>query len=372
MPAATDAPQVEALDVIVEALTELEADPSHGPRAFYDRLCAALCGLTTMERAGLLLYDEVRRLVVPAGSHGVPATLLDGVYGTLDETPVAQVALSEDRVVVLSGGLAGHVPARYAQLDGIETLTCTPVAAGGRWLGVIFADRGGASFELRGAERHTMWVVGRAAALAASARIATDIAAQARLLNARIELARDLHERVVQRLVGVSLALGSEADLDGALRARCGSELGRALEDLRLALARPLAPPSRAIGEPALRAQLDRLASSSQEPPLQLRWAARVDLPPAVERLVLSVLTEALHNARKHARPSEVTVSAGETGAALELVVENDGVSGRAVASGGGLGLRLARYEALEQGGMVEYGREGDDRWRVRLVIALA
>ena len=37
------------------------------------------------------------------------------------------------------------VPARYSNLPGIVKLTCTPVAAAGRWLGVIFADRDGAA-----------------------------------------------------------------------------------------------------------------------------------------------------------------------------------------------------------------------------------
>ena len=39
--------------------------------------------------------------------------------------------------------LAGHVPERYADLPGIAGIACTPVAAGGRWLGVIFAERNG-------------------------------------------------------------------------------------------------------------------------------------------------------------------------------------------------------------------------------------
>ena len=40
---------------------------------FYDRLCEALCSVATMQRAGLLLYDEARKLVVPVGSHGLDA-----------------------------------------------------------------------------------------------------------------------------------------------------------------------------------------------------------------------------------------------------------------------------------------------------------
>ena len=75
---------------------------------------------------------------------------------------------------------------------------------------MIFADRGGSRFELTDAERHALWTLGKTAALAASVRIATSQQGRARLLQARIDLAREIHERVVQRLFGVSLALGSE------------------------------------------------------------------------------------------------------------------------------------------------------------------
>src|SRR5205814_3261795 len=132
-------------------------------------------------------------LVVPLGSRGIDQTLLADVYGTLEETPIAQVALAEDRVVVASGELGRWVPERYARFGGVETLTCTPVSAGGRWLGVIFADRGGGHFTPTEPERHTMWTLGKTAALAASARIATSQQGRAPRPSARIAPARGLH-----------------------------------------------------------------------------------------------------------------------------------------------------------------------------------
>jgi hypothetical protein len=49
---------------------------------YYDRLCEAFCRLTSMRRAGLFLYDGHRKLVVPAGSHGVEPELLALFYGS--------------------------------------------------------------------------------------------------------------------------------------------------------------------------------------------------------------------------------------------------------------------------------------------------
>ena len=80
------------------------------------------------------------------GSFGVDPDLFQRIEGTLDETPIARRALEEDRVIEVSGGLAGHVPARYAELADTETITCTPISAARRWLGVIFADRDGEDF----------------------------------------------------------------------------------------------------------------------------------------------------------------------------------------------------------------------------------
>ena len=365
LPARTD-----ALDVIVELLTELDQEPGSGP-GFYDRLCAALCRVTDMERASLLLYDEARQLVVPVGSHGIEAGILEDIYGTLEETPIAQVALSEDRVVEVHGELERWVPERYARIGGVDTITCTPVSAGGRWLGVVFADRGGGHFTLAEDERHAMWTLGKTAALAASVRIATSQQGRARLLQARIDLAREIHERVVQRLFGVSLVLGSEGELSEEVRRRCAAEMQAALGDLRDALARPLAPPSLDTGA-TLREELARLGRHYKELPLELDWQAGVEVPEDVEPLAQSVLAEALRNADKHADPTRVRVRVGSTDGTFVLEVRNDGAKpGSRSSRGTGMGLRLAAAEALGRGALVEFGPEGADssEWRVRLVV---
>jgi len=51
------------------------------------------------------------------------------------------------------------------------------------------------------------------------------------------------------------------------------------------------------------------------------------------------------------------------------LEVRNDGVGSGA--RGAGMGLRLAAFEALQHGGVVEFGSPGPGQWRVRLVVPL-
>jgi signal transduction histidine kinase len=359
--------RTDALDVIVELLGALDGGGQTG-RDFYNRLCEACCRLGAMERAGILLYDDARQLVVIVGGHGLEPAPLSELYGTLEETPIAQLALSEDRVVEVTGDLERWVPERYARIGGIETLCCVPVSAAGRWLGVIFADRGGTRFELTDAERHDLWTLGKTAALAASVRIATSQQGRARLLQARIDLARELHERVIQRLFGVSLVLGSDHELSDEARQRCAAEVHGALADLREALSRPLAPPTLDTGA-TLRGELARLGRHYKDLPLELDWEDGVEVPDEIEPLAQSVLAEALRNAHKHAEPTSVRVRVCQIEGAFVLDVRNDGTRGGS-RGGTGMGLRLAAVEALQRGALVEFGRDGPE-WKVRLVVPL-
>jgi signal transduction histidine kinase len=360
--------EAKALDVIVGLVAELEDDFESTGTHFFDRLCEALCRLASLERAGLMLYDGARRLVVPVGSHGVDPDLLEQIYGTLEETPIAQVALAEDRVVEVSDDLERHVPPRYARFAGVTTLTCTPVSAAGRWLGVIFADRGGGHFSLTRDERQTMFAVGKAAALAASTRLGAAQQMRARELSARVELARELHERVVQRLFGVSLALGSDRSLTGSELRRCAAEIQDAIADMRTAVSRPGTPPPLDTGA-TLREELERMRRAYPQLPLSVDWEPGAEVPGSMEPLVQSVLAEALLNCEKHARASTVSVRVGSERDAFCLEVRNDGVLNADAAKGSRMGLRLAALEAIQKGGMVEFGPLGADEWRVRLVL---
>jgi signal transduction histidine kinase len=360
------APRAQAIDVFVALLSELAPQPHEEAFPFHDRLCEALLRLTSMERCGLFLYDPSRNWVRSVGSAGVDPSLLDGVGGRLGETPAAQVALRDDRVVETSEHLELAIPSRYARFAGITTLTTTPVSAAGHWFGVIFADRGGGRFTLTDIERHTMWTLGKLAALVESARIATRHQEQAQTLAERIDLAREIHDRVVQRLFGLSLVLEADHELTPAQRRRCGEEVSGALSDLRSALARPLAPQERET-DTTLRAELERLERDEADLPLRFAWQQGLELPASLEPLAQSVLAEAVRNVRKHARPTEVCVSVTADDGAIVLEVSNDGARGPR--RGAGMGLRLAGLEALQHGGVVEHGPEGEGRWRVRLAV---
>ncbi|HEX2706483.1 MAG TPA: GAF domain-containing protein [Solirubrobacterales bacterium] len=357
------APRAGTVEVLVGLLAELDAATESG--VFYDRVCRAVCSLTTMRRAALLLHDNTYRTVIPMGSHGVDPELVKRIEGTLDETPIARRALEEDRVVEVSGGLAEQVPPRYAELADTATITCTPISAARRWLGVIFADRDGEDFVLDDGERETMLTLGRLAALTASIEHSTEQRESERRLSERVELTRELHENAIQRLFGVALALGSKRGLSASERRRCQEELRSVVGDLRHALTRPVATPPRAH-QASLAQVLERLLE--RRPDLKLDWEDGVAVPPDLEPVAQSVLAEALRNADRHSEPSQIDIRVASDGDTFSLAVENDGAGDGKETKGGGLGLRLAALEALRYEGLVEFGAAAGGRWRVRLV----
>jgi len=359
--------RIDALEMFVDLLARVEEDGSS--EEFYGRLCEAACSLTSMERAVLFRYDETQRRVRAAGSHNIPLDVFAGTHLTVETAPIAREALVEDRVLDVVESLDLELPERYRSLLRDGLLVCTPIAASGRWTGVILSDRPG-STPLTDSERYLLWTIGKVAALATHARIATRNQELAKQLQERIDLAREVHEGVIQRLFGVLLVVSSDADLSPEARERVTVELQAGLRDLRRAMQRPLGRMSRETAT-TLQEEVERLREVHPELGIVLvDGSAEVGVPPPLEGLAQSVLIEAVRNAEKHARPTRVEVRLAQEDGAWVMEVCNDGVvADRRSATMSGMGLRLAAIEALQVGGLVEFGNREPGTWRVRLAV---
>ena len=343
-----------------------EIEETGESREFFDRVCEALCRLTSLERSVLLLYDPTRHLARAVGCHGIERSLIEQVEATLDEAPMVQRALAEDRVIAVSEDLEQHVPPRYARFAGINTVVCAPVAAAGHWFGVIFGDRGGgATFELDEAEERMMLTLGRLAAVAATVERSTRQQERARRLDERIALTREVHEQIIQRLFGLSLALGAERPLTREDRARCASELQGVLEQLRITMGRPLAPQESETKTTVA----ELLEQRGRRTALKVVWSPDTQVPSHLEPLAQSVVIEALRNADRHSDAQATTVRIGGSPEAFELEVLNDGV--RPAPGGAGLGLRILTLEALQHNGLLEFCPVGQSGWRVKLLVPI-
>ena len=356
--------RIDALEMFVDLLARVEEDGSSD--AFYGRLCEAACKLTSMERAVIFRYDEAQRRVRAAGTHNLPLEVFAGVHFTVESAPIARQALAEDRVLEVPETRGLELPEQYRDLLREGLLVCTPIAASGRWTGVILSDRAN-STPLSDSERYLLWTIGKVAALATHARIATRNQELARQLEERIDLAREIHEGVIQRLFGVSMAFSTDQELSAEARGRIGEELNAALHDLRTALGRPLGRMSRPTQTTFL-AEFGRL--DHVHPELGLKLDAQAPVPEDLEPLAQSVLIETVRNASKHADPTSVEVSLRQLDAAFVLEVSNDGIHGRPRPQSG-MGLRLAALEAIQAGGIIEFGEREPGVWRVRLAVPL-
>jgi len=354
---------VRVVETFAELLLTMQTDGDS--TVFYDRLCEATCALAEMDRAVVFVYDEGQRRVRVAGSHRIDVDAFREWRVDLDSAPMALRALSEDRVLEATDGFAALVPAEAEQFLAGTRLVCTPVSAGERWPGVILSDRS-VEMPLSDGDRHLLWSFGKLAALADSARAATREHEHAKQLQERIDLARDIHDGVIQRLFGVSLALSGER-LSARERQRCGDEIGEALTELREALQRPLGRTPRAT-QTTLADEVRRLATRMSVPAIEFVAPSQATVPEHLEALAQSVMVEAVRNALKHADPSAVRVCVDRVDGAFVLDVVNDGVPARP-RHAAGMGLRLAAFEALQHGGVLEFGAVSGGVWRVRLLV---
>jgi signal transduction histidine kinase len=357
--------QVRAIEYLAEVLATSEEEGRGDD--FYGRLSEATTRLTSLRRAVIFRYDSARRRVRLAGGFGIDLSELDSVFVTVESAPIARRALEEDRVIEASAHLDRAIALEYAERFDLTNIVCAPMVARGRWIGVIVGDRASDAPELDERERELLWILGKTAALASMARVATRQHEKARQLEQRIDLARDLHEGVVQRLFGVSLALSGGQPLDEQTRRRCAEEVQGALADLRNAVSRPLGR-SVARTNTTLGAEVDRLQRVHPDLGIEVEPGAEIAAPTALEPLAQSVLAEAIRNAHKHASPTRVRVHAENNDGAFVLEVTNDGVKGPPLRRAG-MGLRLAALEALQAGGLLEFGVRGEDTWQVRLMV---
>jgi signal transduction histidine kinase len=162
------------------------------------------------------------------------------------------------------------------------------------------------------------------------------------------------------------MALDGEGDLPAEARTRCASEIQEALSDLRTAIQRPLGRAPRAT-QTTFVAEVERLSRVHPDLGVTLEAGGEGDVPPALEPLAQSVLAEAVRNAHKHASPNRVSVRIRRSNGTFVLEVANDGVIGSRHRAG--MGLRLAALEALQSGGVVEFGERAPGTWQVRLVV---
>ena len=181
------------------------------------------------------------------------------------------------------------------------------------------------------------------------------------IVNERQRLARELHDSVTQSLYGVTLhaevaarhlASGETSKAVDSLD--CVRETSvDALREMRLLLFELSPPDLSAKG--LVQVLSERLAAVEGRTGIRTRFeVSGVDrLPSEVERGLLGIAREALHNAWKHAQPTSIGITLSRVGPIVSLEVRDDGVGFDLTKqrAGEGLGLGTMNERARGLGG---------------------
>jgi nitrate/nitrite-specific signal transduction histidine kinase len=335
-----------AAELLVDAVTSM--DPLTQGEVFCRRLCKTFLDSTPMRRVAIALAD---------GTHGTTCTTA-GAHGS--QAGEGGVPLVEPVVRI--------EPRREPWQSEVGVTTVAPLSLGGRWLGAVFADRGGEAFVLTTEEQRLLAGVGRMIGVAAGTWLAMARRSEALLAEERTQLAQQIHDRVVQDLFGVSLVLAAPSALSNGERASCEESLSGALGELDGILSGRIEACERA---PAVEESIDlgSLRRRYADLPATWHWSAPTTFSPGRAALVRDFLDESLRNVRKHARPRTVEVLGSRSSGGTAVEVRNDGRVPSRPGRQSGLGLRLLAVRARQHGAVIESRALPSGRWRASLWI---
>jgi signal transduction histidine kinase len=347
----------------VELLVQQLEHSRPGYEELVQGLCERALDLTSVTRLMLLVNDGDGSVSI-SHSVGFQAPLPSGAAASLGGVAMAMAMLVEKaRVVYMTD--ARSMGIHPTLVDALELSSVAVAAiAGQRASGLLMVDC--ASQPLLLGEHE----IEQLAAISVTIGLAMQMQCHAAATASRwrLELARQIHDEVVQRLFGVSMALAANGAWSDSDRSRCQMELARGLADLRALLDTSPGEESSSMKQPDLRDELENLAVRHPDLPLQVLASSELPgLNPDLGQMVRHFLDEALRNVRKHANPTWVRVSVIVEEQEITVTVHNDGL--RNEPSARGVGLRLLEAETMLVGGRVNHGRPSSECWRVSLTV---
>jgi signal transduction histidine kinase len=182
------------------------------------------------------------------------------------------------------------------------------------------------------------------------------------VIEERERIGRDLHDGVIQRIYGVTLALEDVSEMVASAPGEAAERVERAIDSLHATIEEirnyilslePGQSPRDLLA--AIEAIADQVRIGMPVE-VAIDGVRLPDLPDAVQDQVLNVVREALSNVARHAQANQVSVRLRADGAELALEVADDGVGLNADAgtAPGHHGLANMRRRAEQLGGELE------------------
>lgn len=320
-------------------------------------LAARLSGVTGV----ILLRPDDR------GFFGVAQAMPEKVPDEI--VTIAAASLHQRWIAAHAPGAPSTGPGLYVVEERPELLV-VPLVRGDSLLGaLVLAGRDGATPAKTPAERLSVGAIGVVAAQAVEGivqrqRLELSISRaehESELTTARKAISRELHDGPTQdlALAGLTLdrlvqALGEDQAISADAR-QARDLIDRAVLGMRKTIGRlrSAQPPAPSITGP-LRELLAEMAPAAPELEVSFQEVSGVRLAPEVERAMIGIVREALHNVRKHANAESVRLEVRRVEEAVEIAVIDDGVGFEGPSPSGHFGLEQIRELAEETGGRME------------------
>jgi len=274
-------------------------------------------------------------------------------------------------------------PAQLAQLaPDARAAILVPLVFRGEPIGVLAGINGAGERAFEEEDEQLLMSVAASAATAvataravASARLRLSVEAGD---QARARWARELHDETLQGLTGVRMVLsaGLARDDVGALRATAETADAHLADEMRklrdlIAELRPAALDDLGLG-PAIESLAKRQAAIGAfavDADVELESERR--LGHDTETAIYRIVQEALSNAVKHARASQVSLRVRQLPDRVQVAVEDDGRGFDPDAVSAGFGLAGMRERALLAGGRLWVSSAAGGPTRVAAVLPL-
>ncbi|WP_448614437.1 sensor histidine kinase [Modestobacter sp. URMC 112] len=378
------------LTAVVYAAVVAWAGALLGDRGGAAPFVAAFAVALAFHPARLRVQRSVDRLL--RGDRGDPYALLTRLDTALREAATPRQALQQGAEVVASGLRLGGTAVEVLLPGGAvvrEQAGSVPAGADriplvlhGEPVGdLVVTGRSGAPVPEPADGRLLRDLAGRLAAAAYAERLSGDLQeSRERLVTAREEerrrLRRDLHDGLGPQLSAVVMTLDTacsalrrdDRERAGGLVGSASAQAADAVADVRR-LVHGLRPP--ALDDLGLVGALQIGVASPTDGGPHVTVEADgdlADLPAALEVAAFRIAQEAVHNARRHAGATRVSVCVRGGADELEIDVLDDG-SGLPADRTAGVGLASMRERAAELGGHCEVAAAGAVGTRVHAVL---
>ena len=352
-----------SVDVIAAGLAKIAAERSL--LGIYREAVAILSRLPSVTGVAVIRRDE-RGLLTAVHFAGVPMDreIERTASNLLHQRWIASHTARTDETAAVPFGL-----------DTYPDVLVLPLVDGDALLGgFVVRGRGGIPPAAIPAERVSAAAVGAAAAqaiagLALRQRQEATVSRaehERELGTVRKSISHDLHDGPTQELALAGMALDRLVTALGADQAiSADARQARDLIDSAVTGMRTVIGKLRGPQKPApsmtgpLRALVAEIAPSAPELAgleVDFQDVSGVRLAPEVERAMIGIVREALHNVRKHANADSVRLEVHRVDGEVEIVVTDDGVGFTGGSPDGHFGLEQIRELAEETGGRIEIG----------------